>query len=131
MHARHIGPQALVSSSATQLPLQSCLPEGQTPLHGVPTAMHLPAQRVVWLGQDVPQVIPLHVAEPPIGASHGRHDIPQVAVAMFDTQPSPGHGWKPDWQVGSICASPPGASGAPEEPSRPGVPPWPPWPAPP
>jgi hypothetical protein len=44
LHGWQVAPQKLMSSTATQLPLQLRLPSGHTSLHAIPAAMHLPAQ---------------------------------------------------------------------------------------
>jgi hypothetical protein len=89
-HCLQAGPQKFVSLG-TQLPLQSCLPSGQTPMQGWPMGMHAPAQRVVPEGQRVPQTVPSQVASPPSGAGQGVHELPQLAGSRSERQVSPSH----------------------------------------
>ena len=49
--------------------------EEQTPLQSWYPVLHVN-----------PQLVPLHVGVPLVGAVHGVHDVPHVAVLLFDRQ---------------------------------------------
>jgi hypothetical protein len=75
-------PQELTSLLATQFPPQSCLPAGHWPLQAMPVGIHAPAHSWVPPGQALPHFVPSHVAVPPIGASQGVQDVPQVLMSV-------------------------------------------------
>jgi hypothetical protein len=98
--AEHRGPQELVEVLLMHVPLQSCMPDGQTqfpawqllpPLHTVPQAPQLPGSFVKFthlllptqrlgcamsLVQAMPQLPVLHVATPLEGGLHAVHIVP-------------------------------------------------------
>jgi hypothetical protein len=82
-------PQLLTSVSETQLLLQLCLPGTHWPSQGWVSGMQAPRQALVPLGQDAPQLVPSHVAEPPVGTGQAVQETPQVATCMLLTQASP------------------------------------------
>jgi hypothetical protein len=51
-------------------------------------------QSVPELPHAVPQAVPSHVAEPPLGVGHGVHDAPHVATDVFEAQ-APLQSWVP------------------------------------
>ena len=51
-----------------QVPEQSCEPAGQTPLHDAVEGMQLPAQTLVFVGQETPHIDPSQVAGSPFFA---------------------------------------------------------------
>ena len=79
-------PHELTLVSSKQLPLQSCVPLGQLPLHAMPVAMHAPRQSFCPLGHEPPQDVPSHVALPPLGAVQGVHDMLQLCSLVPLTQ---------------------------------------------
>lgn len=97
-HEVHVAPQKLVLVSDWQMPLQLCVPVGQTPLHAFAVGMQAPAHSLVVLVQAGTQANPSQVTLPPVGAWHGVHDVksfgPHVATALFITH-FPPHRWKP------------------------------------
>lgn len=78
-HGRHAVPQVMTLLSSTHIPLQSCFPLGQMPLHAWSGPMHAPAQSFLGGAHDAPHCPPLHVAEPPDGTGHGSHILPHVS----------------------------------------------------
>lgn len=74
-----------------QVPEQSCDPAGHTPLHEAVEGMQLPAQTLVFAGQETPHIEPSQVAvPPPVGVGQGVHDdVPQLAVLVLETQLEP------------------------------------------
>ena len=77
------------SVSETQLPVHSCLPEGQVWSHGWDAPTQAPPQTCIPVGQALPHLEPSQVALPPIGAEHGVHEVPQVASSLSLAQASP------------------------------------------
>jgi hypothetical protein len=85
-------PQLLRSVSATQLPLQSCLPAGHWPLHACAVGTQAPAQIFVPSGHWLPHFVPSQVALPPLGTSHGVQAVPQLPTSPLLRHESP-HLW--------------------------------------
>jgi hypothetical protein len=77
-HCLQAGPHALTSLSATQLPPQSCFPDGQLPRQAWPSEMQLPAHSLVPPGHFAPQLPKMQTASPPLGTAHGVQDVPQL-----------------------------------------------------
>ena len=86
----HELPQLLRSVSATQLPPQSCFPDGHCPLHAAVVAMQTPAHsfnpvgQVAWHSPLLPQV-----ASPPWGFGHGEHEVPHDSGLSLGLHSSP------------------------------------------
>lgn len=108
-HAVHKEPQVLTEALLTQVPLQSCCPEGHahTPfVHALPALQTLPhvpqfvlsVRRFTQLTphlsppgpeQSPPQTPLMHVAVPPVGATHAVHDAPQLLTEASLAQVPP------------------------------------------
>jgi len=76
------------------MPLQLCVPIGQTPSQAFVFGMHAPAHNFMLLGQAGTHASPSHVTvPPPVGAVHAVHDVlsfgPQVATALLSTHLPP------------------------------------------
>jgi len=97
-------PQAVTSISEGQSPPHACWPDGHTPLQAAFASMHAPRQSCLPLGQLPPQDLPSQVPVPPVGATHGAHDVPQVWMESSGTHP-PGHWCWPVEHCGVAGAS--------------------------
>jgi hypothetical protein len=82
-------PQLLVPLFDWQVPLQSCVPAGHTPLHDWFCGMQDPAQSFWPVGQLPPQDVPSQVAAPPVGTGQALHVVPQVAASLLLAQVLP------------------------------------------
>jgi hypothetical protein len=91
VQAVHEAPHELTLVFERHRPLQACVPAGQsTPLQAWVLATQAPAQRRVFAGQAAPQLVPSHVAVPPVGAVHAVHEeAPQVAGEVLLTHAAP------------------------------------------
>ena len=89
----HAAPQKAVLVSARQVPLQLCIPAGQTPLQALAPGIHALTHSLVGAGQAGTQASPSQVTEPPVGAWQAEHDSesfgPQVASALLSTHLPP------------------------------------------
>ena len=86
MQAVHIVPHEFVLVSSTHRPLQLCVPDGQVLLHAIAFGIQAPAQSFIPVGQLPPQLVPSHVAVPPVGATQAvQDDKPQFDVSMSET----------------------------------------------
>ncbi len=88
-HAVHEVPHEFALLLGWQVPLQSCVPIGQTPLHEAADAMHAPAHSFIPAGQVPPHCAPSHVAlPPPVGTEHAvqldPHELTDVSLAQAD-----------------------------------------------
>jgi len=82
-HGAHDVPQLLVLLSAWQVPAQSWLPLRQAPWQLWAVAIQAPAHSFMVLGQVPPQILPSHVAVPPVGTGQGEQEEPQVATSAL------------------------------------------------
>jgi hypothetical protein len=81
-----------VLSSGWQMPLQLCVPEGQTPSHAWATGTQAPLQSFLLVsGQDGTHARPVHVTSPPAGFWQGVSHavVPHVAGSVLLTQRVP------------------------------------------
>jgi hypothetical protein len=86
-------PQLPTSVLLAQMPEQSCVPLGQTPLHAELLGMQVPAQSFMLAGQAGTHCVPSQVTEPPVGCMHGAHDeAPQLPTSALLTHLPP-HRW--------------------------------------
>jgi hypothetical protein len=94
VHAVHdVVPQLPTSVLLAQMPEQSCVPLGQTPLHAELLGMQVPAQSFMLAGQAGTHCVPSQVTEPPVGCMHGAHDeAPQLPTSALLTHLPP-HRW--------------------------------------
>ncbi len=72
-----------------QVPLQSCVPLGQTPAHDALLAMQAPAHSFIPDGQVPPHDVPSQVAPPPVGTLHAVQDDPHDDTAVLSTHEVP------------------------------------------
>jgi hypothetical protein len=93
-----LGPHELLLLFEAHRPLQLCVPPAQMMLHSVLSSMHVPEHSFWPGGHRPPQVVPSHVASPPVGATHGVHDVPHVVGNLSSAQTLPQR-WKPALQV--------------------------------
>lgn len=82
-------PQVLALVFCWQVPLQSWVPVGHTPMQTWPVGMQLPAQSLLPVAQVPPQTVPSQVAVPPTGTGHAVHDEPHEARSVLLEQPPP------------------------------------------
>ena len=75
-----------------QVPLQSCVPFGQTPAHEALLAMQVPAHSFIPDGQVPPHDVPSQVAVPPVGTLHAVQDDPHEVTAVLRTHDVPRRG---------------------------------------
>ena len=88
-------PHELTLVSGAQSPAQSCVPDGHMPEQDDAIGMQAPAQSFMVAGQVGVQLVPSQVAEPPLGAWQGIHDVgPHELTLALLTQTVP-HRWKP------------------------------------
>lgn len=93
-HGTHETPHEFTLVSSKQLPLHSCLPLGQLPLHAIESAMHAPKQSFCPLGHAPLHDVPSHVAVPPVGGVHGVQDMLQL-LALVALTHAPAQTWYP------------------------------------
>ena len=74
----HDVPQAVTSISEGQSPPHACCPDAQASVQAAPLSIQAPAQSCLPAGQLAPQDFPSQVDVPPVGATQGEHDAPQV-----------------------------------------------------
>ena len=91
-HAVHDVPHEFALLFGWQVPEQSWLPLGQTPEQDALLAMHAPAHSFMPVGHVPPQVVPSHVALPPVGVEHAVQLEPQEVTAVLLTHDDP-HAW--------------------------------------
>jgi hypothetical protein len=85
----HRAPQLLTLLSASQKPLQLCVPVVHIPLHALVGSMHAPLQSCM-LPQFGTHASPSHDAVPPIGTWQGVHELtPQLLTSMLLTHVPP------------------------------------------
>jgi hypothetical protein len=89
-------PQLLGLAFGWHVPEQSWVPVLQTAEHEAACAMHWPAHSLKPVGHEPPQLVPSHVAEPPIGTGQATQAMPQLATSVLLTH----------WPV-QICAPEP------------------------
>lgn len=76
-----------------QVPLQSCVPVGQTPAHDCELAMQAPAHSFIPDGQVPPHTVPSQVAVPPLeGTGQAVQLEPQELSDVLLAQADP-HAW--------------------------------------
>lgn len=92
--AAQLEPHELTLVFERQRPLQSCVPTGHTPMQDCPSGMQAFAHTFLPSGHFGPQVVPLHVASPPVGAAHAVHEVPQLAGEVFEAH-MPLQAWWP------------------------------------
>ena len=78
-------PQLLGLAFGWHVPEQSCVPVPQTPEHEAAWAMHWPAHNLKPVGHDPPQLVPSHVAVPPMGTGQATQAMPQLATSVLLT----------------------------------------------
>src|SRR5690242_10284305 len=78
--------------------------------------MHAPSHSFMFAGQLVTHAVPLHETLPPVGATQGVHEVPQLATSVFERHPL-GHMCVPAAQP-PVPPEPP----APPRPAEPVVP---------
>jgi hypothetical protein len=87
-HGVHELPHELALLLGWQVPLQSWVPIGQTPLHDAAASMHAPAHSFIPEGQVPPHIVPSQVAVPPVGIEHAvqldPHELTDVLLAQAD-----------------------------------------------
>jgi hypothetical protein len=90
-HAVHdVVPQLPTSVLLLQMPEQSWLPLGQTPLHDVLLAMQVPAHSFMLDGHVATHCVPSQVTEPPVGCVHAvQDDVPQLPTSALLTHLPP------------------------------------------
>jgi hypothetical protein len=76
-----------VNSCGAQIPLQSWVPFGQTPMHDADPSMQALAHSFCPAGQAAPHFVPSQVAWPPSGAGHAEQDAPHDAGDWSSTHP--------------------------------------------
>src|SRR4029079_15465039 len=90
--------------------------------------MHIPSHSCMFVGQPVTHAVPLHVTLPPVGATQGAHEVPQLATSVLDRHPL-GHMCVPAAQPPEPPVPPrpaePVVPAVPLEPAEPVVPPRP------
>lgn len=85
-----VAPQLPTLVLLAQMPEQSCVPLGQTPMHAALLAMHAPAQSFVPDGHTVMHCVPSQVTEPPVGCWHAVHEVePQLPRSLLLTHLPP------------------------------------------
>jgi hypothetical protein len=103
-HGVHDAPHEFTSVDERHSPLHACVPFGQLPLQAVALSMQAPLQSFLSVGQLPPQDVPSHVAvPPPVGATHGVQETPQVRGSSLSTQVPPQSCW-PEGQAGWASA---------------------------
>jgi hypothetical protein len=89
-HGAHaVGPHEFTLVLDAQFPVHACDPVGQTPEQAAFTSMQAPRQAFCPVGQVTPQLPIAQVAVPPVGATHGLQDVPQLLglVSLAQTPP--------------------------------------------
>ena len=81
-HGVHDVPHEFTLVLSKQLPLHSCVPLGQLPLHAMLVGIHAPKHSFWPFGHEPPQAVPSQVAVPPVGAVHGVQDILQLPALV-------------------------------------------------
>jgi len=73
-----------------QMPLQSCVPVGQTPEQEDAVSMHVPTHSFFPVGHAGWHAVPSQLVVPPAGAAHAVHDVvPQLPTDLLLTQVLP------------------------------------------
>ena len=91
--AQDVVPQLPTSVLLAQMPEQSWVPLGQTPLHAVLLAMQVPAHSFMLEGHAGTHCVPSQVTEPAAGCMHAVHDeVPQLPTSELLTHLPP-HRW--------------------------------------
>jgi hypothetical protein len=78
-------PQLLGLALGWHVPEQSWVPLLQTPEHEAAWAMHWPAHSLKPVGHEPPQLVPSHIADPPIGTGQATQAMPQLATSVLLT----------------------------------------------
>ena len=78
-------PQLLGLALGWHVPEQSWVPALQTPEHEAVWAMHWPAHSLNPVGHEPPQLVPSHVADPPVGTGQATQAMPQLATSVLIT----------------------------------------------
>jgi hypothetical protein len=90
-----VAPQLPTLVLLAQMPEQSWVPLGQTPLHEALDAMQVPAHSFMLVGQAGLHCVPSQVTEPPVGCTQALHDeVPQLPTSLLLTHLPP-HRWYP------------------------------------
>jgi hypothetical protein len=84
----HEVPHALRLLVSTQMPLHAFWPAGQVPSQAAFWSTHLSRQGFDPAGQRTLHLMPSQAAEPPWGAGHGVHRLPQVRGESLRTHAS-------------------------------------------
>lgn len=85
-----VEPQVSVLVFVAQIPLQSCVPDGQEPEQAMAASIQAPAHTCCPAGQLGTHFVPLHVTLPPVGALHSSQDeMPQLVTRLLLTQTPP------------------------------------------